>query len=100
MIFEWDPIKNNTNLEKHGLSFALASIVFDDKNHISSPDKRKDYKEIRYITTGTAYDVVITVVHTYRKKGTKEINRIISARKASKNERRKYYEAQGHTTKK
>lgn len=100
MIFEWDSNKNDINLEKHGLSFTLAAIIFEDKNHISTPDQRKDYKEIRYITTGTAYGVVITVVHTHRKKGSKEINRIISARKASKNERRKYHEAQEYTNKK
>ena len=100
MIFEWDAAKDNINFEKHGLSFALASKVFDDKKHISIPDERKDYKEIRYITTGVIYGVAITVVHTYRKKGDKEINRIISARKASKNERRKYYETKASKTKK
>jgi hypothetical protein len=39
MRYEWDENKNERNLEKHGLSFETASLVFDDPNALSIPDR-------------------------------------------------------------
>ncbi len=85
--FEWDEEKNRLNIEKHGISFEEAVHVFDDV-HLSRPDTREDYGEVRTITIGMiAGTVVAVVVHTDRD----EAIRIISARKANKRERSDYH---------
>lgn len=93
MQFEWDEIKNVANIKKHGISFEEAKAIFDDVV-FTSIDERFDYEEIREISIGTIESVVIvTVVHTDRGK----VTRIISARKATKKERKKYYEYRAKT---
>ena len=90
MFFEWDASKEKSNLEKHGVSFAEACLIFDSP-YLSVQDKRKDYGEDRFISIGQINDepiIIIVVVHTDREGNT----RIISARKASKKEREMYYE--------
>ena len=86
MIFEWDENKNNSNKQKHRLNFNDTKKVFNDKNKIISVDERKDYKEKRWKIIGEIYGVIISMIFTIR--GTK--TRIISARKASKKERKEY----------
>ena len=87
MGFEWDEEKNRLNVEKHGVSFEEAVNVFDDV-HLSRPDTREEYGEVRVITIGMiAGTVVAVVVHTDRA----EAIRIISARKANKRERSDYH---------
>lgn len=87
MGFEWDEEKNRLNVEKHGISFEEAVLVFDDV-HLSRPDTREDYGEVREITIGMiAGTVVAVVVHTDRD----DAIRIISARKANKRERSDYH---------
>ena len=81
LIFEWDFEKAKTNLEKHGVSFEEASTAFKDPLH--SRD------EERLVLTGISYDnSMLVVVHTERGNNI----RIISARKATRKER-KYYES-------
>ena len=88
MKFDWDENKNQANFEKHGIYFQEAIEVFKN-NHFTWIDDRKDYGEVREITIGELkQDIVIILVHTNRL----GIVRIISARKANKRERRKYYE--------
>jgi uncharacterized DUF497 family protein len=88
MQFEWDENKNIQNRQKHGISFEEAQEIFDGIV-FTSIDERFDYEEIREISIGAIQGVVIvTVVHTERL----GIIRIISARKATPKERRKYYE--------
>ena len=88
MQFEWDEAKNAANIKKHGISFEEATSIFDDVV-FTSIDDRFDYEEIREISIGAIESVVVvTVVHTDRG----EVTRIISARKATKKERKKYYE--------
>ena len=85
--FEWDDNKSLTNIEKHGISFELASEVFADKSHISIIDARKEYGETRHVTIGKIADLhIVVVVHTDRQNRI----RIISARKANAKERTLY----------
>jgi len=89
MRFEWDEAKAALNERKHGIGFALARRVFDDP-HLSSRLDRSDPGEERWQSLG-AIDatILLLVVHTWRD-GDEEIVRIISARKASRHERRLY----------
>lgn len=88
MCYEWDPNKNKTNLEKHGISFEEACHIFEN-DVFTWTDNRKDYSEIRNISIGSLGDeIIIVVVHTDRK----GIKRIISARPANKTERKIYNE--------
>jgi|LakMenEpi03Aug12_release.lakeMendotaPanAssembly.Ray.scaffolds.fasta_scaffold643465_1 uncharacterized DUF497 family protein len=88
MQFEWDENKNTQNRQKHGISFEEAQEIFDGIL-FTSIDDRFDYAEIREISIGAIQGVVVvTVVHTERA----GIIRIISARKATPKERKKYYD--------
>lgn len=84
MEYEWD---DNKNQIKHSIDFYDAILIFNDNDRIELLDDRKDYQEKRYRTIGTVYDVVLTVIYTIRNNR----YRIISARKASKHERKTYY---------
>lgn len=91
--FEWDQAKAKSNLSKHKISFEDAVSVFADKNAISIYDEEHSEAEDRWITMGRdARTKVLVVVHTYvsMDKGNYTI-RIISARKATKNEQKTYY---------
>lgn len=83
--FEWDSEKRDLNLKKHGIDFVGAVKIFDDPNRIEHSSFRKD--EERLQTIGMVHGVVISLIYTVRKSK----KRIISARRASKNERG-YYE--------
>lgn len=94
MQFDWDDEKNEANLAKHGVSFELASYVFDDPLHHSVLDPCED--EERWRTIGVAKNLVtILVVHTITEiEGEEELVRVISARLATAHERRAYEESQ------
>ena len=95
MRYEWDENKNESNLEKHGLSFETASLVFDDPNSLSIPDRIENGEE-RWQTIGMIENIVIVMVaHTIKLETDtqEEIIRIISARKATRAERQKYEQA-------
>ena len=94
MQFNWDDEKNRANLAKHGVSFELASYVFDDPLHRSVLELCED--EERWQTIGVATDLmVILVVHTITElEGEEELIRVISARLATAHERRAYEESQ------
>jgi uncharacterized DUF497 family protein len=95
MEFEWDEDKNQNNITKHGIDFQQAKQVFEDLNVLTYEDARFNYQEIREISVGqllltTQQKIIIAVVvHTDRDGKV----RLISARKASKRER-KIYEQQ------
>jgi uncharacterized protein len=93
--YEWDENKNERNLEKHGLSFETVSLVFDDPNALSIPDRIENGEE-RWQTIGMIENIVIVMVaHTIKLEpdSQEEIIRIISARKATRAERQEYEEA-------
>ena len=94
MRFEWDEAKNLSNQRKHGVSFEKASAVFLDALYVSAQDRIED-GEPRWQTLGMVGDLLLlTVVHTVREEsddGTAvEVIRIISARPATRTERRRY----------
>ena len=90
MYFEWDPAKARENLKKHRVSFEMAVTVFDDSLHLSIVDSATAREE-RWVTIGLAADKrTLVVVHTYRARRGAEVLRIISARLATKHERRQY----------
>ena len=88
LVFEWDPKKSASNEEKHGVSFEEAKTVFTDQfaRLIADPDHSE--KEDRFILLGTSiHSRLLVVCHCVR---TKDSIRIISARKADKQERKLY----------
>ena len=89
IIFEWDPPKNRSNIEKHGVSFEEASTVFQDTLSLTIDDPLHSIDEERLILIGMSQKNRILVV-VYTERG--DNIRIISARKTTKNER-EYYES-------
>jgi len=83
---EWDETKRQKNLFKHGLDFANADYVLDNKYRYDIKVVRNDEQRIQSFAYVFDYLAVLTVVHT------NEGDRIISFRKASKKEKEKYYE--------
>ena len=90
MELEWDTQKAALNLQKHGVSFEDAALVFYDHGRIETYDGREDYSEDRWATIGEAYAALLYVVYTIRHE---ETVRLISARKANASERKQYREA-------
>ena len=88
--FEWDDAKADSNLAKHGISFEAACGVFGDVFALDRVDNTVDYGEERYLITGLANGVVLTVAYTERNGRT----RLISARKATKREEQEYHDSQ------
>lgn len=86
-MFEWDTRKNAANRRKHGVDFADAIRIFDGPV-VEGRDERED-REIRLIAFGAVGLRVLAVVYTWRG----DTRRIITARKATSNERKAYYEA-------
>ncbi len=91
MKFEWDNKKEKTNILKHGVTFAQASYVFSDPFVLSKFDDEHSDDEDRYVILGKSLnEAILVVVHTYRDQNGVEFVRIISARKATKNEKKVY----------
>ena len=88
--FEWDPEKNKINLAKHGVSFEEASTVFLDINAIYIFDGNHSDAEERFVALGISNESrMLLVCHCYRDND--QITRIITARKAEKDEEQIYY---------
>lgn len=89
IIFEWDPVKNEKGIKKHGVSFEEAATVFFDEYAIvfDDPDHSKDENRFLIIGVSEAERVCI-VSHCYRVDDS--IIRIISARCATKKEQAVY----------
>lgn len=90
--FEWDEAKNETNFGKHGIDFDFAIGIFEGFT-IEDEDDRRDYGETRMRVIGETAGNVLLVVYTPREPRL----RIISARKARRDERKRYYQALGQT---
>ena len=90
ITFEWDDAKAAQNVAKHGVSFDEASTVFYDPHALVVEDDEHSYNERRLVIVGiSSVARVLTVVHCYR--DANETIRIISARKATKNEESTYW---------
>ena len=87
MRIVWDDAKQRANLRKHGLDFADAERVFGGITY-TIEDKRFGYGEERFISLGLLGDMVIVIAHT---ESAHEL-RIISMRKATRNEETIYFE--------
>jgi uncharacterized DUF497 family protein len=85
--FEWDDEKTPSNFEKHGISFEIACEVFFDP-FVKTIEMQQTYGETRYVIIGmTTQWQILYVVHTVRDD---EVFRLISARRATRNERTHY----------
>jgi len=85
LLFEWDKLKENANIKKHGVSFEEARTFFYDENaaQFFFPDHSDD--EDRFILLGVSHKLnTLIVCHCFREEETTV--RIISARKADKDE--------------
>ncbi len=90
---EWDKAKNETNKAKHGIDFETAQLVFDDPFCVTFVERFSDGEE-RWHAIGSIQNVIIlVVVHTYSQKDSDEEIRIISARRATRGERKLYAQA-------
>ncbi len=88
--FEWDERKNKSNKRKHKVSFEDAQTVFLDKNSIRFFDPDHSDNEDRFLMLGMSFTLrVLIVSHCYKENDS--IIRIISARKADKQEQSDYW---------
>jgi uncharacterized DUF497 family protein len=86
MRYEWDEAKRQSNIQKHGIDFLGIEKVFAGQT-ITVLDDRIDYGEPRFVTVGLLRGHVVVIAHTE----TDEVIRIISVRKATKNEQISYF---------
>ena len=88
--FQWDRRKNEANLRKHGISFEEARTAFFDENAIQFFDPDHSAEEDRFLLLGLSFKPqVLVVCHCFRESET--VVRIISARKADKDEELEYW---------
>lgn len=88
--FEWDENKNNINKKKHHVSFEEEKTVFYDEEALVIDDPEHSETEERFIILGFSNKAnLLLVCHCYR--DSDSVIRIISARKANKNESGQYY---------
>ena len=88
MRYSYDPEKKASNLKKHGLDFDDARSVIESGDAVTFEDRRFDYGEVRYLTLGLL-DGEVVIIATAE---TDKTIRIISMRKAVKNEQKIFYE--------
>jgi uncharacterized DUF497 family protein len=87
MSFQWDPIKAVSNAEKHGVSFEEATTVFGDPLAVTISDSDHSVDEFRFLTMGLSRSQRLLVISHTERSG--EV-RLISARLATRQERRSY----------
>ncbi len=90
LAFEWDTKKDKSNVRKHGITFDEARTVFYDENAIQFFDPEHSDEEDRFILLGSSFNLkTLVVCHCFRENET--LVRIISARKADKDEEQYYW---------
>jgi uncharacterized DUF497 family protein len=88
--FVWDEKKNRANQRKHRVSFQEAQTAFYDENAKQYSDPDHSEKEARFLLLGISFLLrTLVVCHCYRE--SESVIRIISARKADKDEEREYW---------
>ena len=87
MRYSFDPAKQTSNRKKHGLDLADAKEVIESGLTVTFEDRRFDYGEERFITFGLLNGRVVVIAHTE----TDTVIRVISLRKATKNEEINYF---------
>jgi len=89
-IFEWDRRKNLINVQKHGITFKNATRAFFDPEAQTHADESHSTDENRFILLGMdTVERILTICHCFRGKDD-DIIRIISARRADKQEQAQY----------
>ncbi|MGH9433290.1 MAG: BrnT family toxin [Terriglobia bacterium] len=91
MRYEWDEAKRQSNIQKHGIDFGGIEKAFAGTT-LTILDDRFDYGETRFITLGLLSGRVVVIAHTE----TQRVIRIISVRKATKNEEASYFKEIAH----
>ncbi|BFU90275.1 MAG: toxin [Nitrospira sp.] len=89
MDFEFDAAKSKANREKHGIDFVEAQQLWEDEDRLEIPARTED--EPRYVLIATLRQKLWSAFFTYRKGRI----RLISVRRARKEERERYHESQG-----
>jgi uncharacterized protein len=90
-MVDWDPQKAQTNQLKHGVSFEEATTAFLDPDGLDGEDLGHSLGELRRLRLAkSSTGRVLVIVYTERRRGHEEITRIISARRASRKERKNY----------
>ncbi|KAB2853802.1 MAG: BrnT family toxin [Sphingopyxis terrae] len=87
MDFEWDEAKRRANIRKHGVDFFDAAAIFEN-DIFELADDRDDYGEERWVAIGHVDGTVYRVVYTMRF----DVIRIISAQRANRRDRERYYQ--------
>ena len=90
MEFEWDEAKSRSNELKHAIAFQDAIRVFDDPLMVLSLDTDQNVEERWRACGQVGGQILVIVVHTYRTYGSQEVIRMISARTATRYERKTY----------
>ena len=93
MRFEWDPAKARSNLAKHGVAFEDAEFVWKDPLHTINFDRVENGEERWWAIGMVGAVAIVVVIHTDPDTDNDELVRIVSARRASRQER-KIYEQQ------
>jgi uncharacterized DUF497 family protein len=92
-VFDWDPPKAAINLEKHGVSFEEACTAFLDIRGLDGEDIQHSTRESRRLRIAKSLSgKILVIAYTLRSQGNEETVRIISARRASRKERKRYEE--------
>jgi uncharacterized DUF497 family protein len=90
-MFEWDPKKAESNRRKHGVSFEEAATAFLDPDGLDGEDLEHSTSEARRLRLAkSSLGRVLLTAYTIRRRNDEEITRIISARRASRKERKRY----------
>lgn len=87
MIYEFDPVKNESNLDKHNLPLTDANS-FEWDTAVVREDTRKQYSESRFEATGYIGDRLHVMIYCHRS----DVVRVISLRRANKREEKRYAE--------
>ena len=96
MRFEWDPAKEDANRRKHGISFGEATKLFTGRtDYVEIYDEAHSDRENRFIAVGRIKRGVVVVVYVEREE---DVLRILSARMATRQERKRFedYEKRAH----
>jgi len=90
--FEWNSDKAGSNLRRHKVSFERATEIFHDPLMLTITDEEHSEAEERWITIGSdRNNVPLVVIHTFREVDPDTcVIRVISSRRATKNERKQY----------
>lgn len=87
MRYLYDPRKRAANLKKHGYDFEDARLVIESDHVVTFEDRRFAYGELRFVTLGMLRGAVVAIATAE----TDEEIRVISMRKAERNEQEIYF---------